>query len=695
MPSRASTFISDLLRRRYYWLLALLLSLAVWACVALAMQPLREAGGGYVTYPYGLTTPLENRALDTLFQLRDALHPELRARGLSEPITLIEIDEPSIRASNVRLQRWPRDWYARLLERANEGGARVVGLDIYLSEQGGTTEEDKRADRALADAIYNTENIVIAQKLAAGGVPAIVPLANFDDEEHTPAFAANATAVGFVDFPEDSDNFVRAVQLFHQDAGAQQAQYSFGAALAQLYTGKELKNEAEGLVRLGERTLPLRNDVALQLDYRGRVPSFRHVSAGDILCDVFRQTSARDIKCDDSAKPSDDLFRDRIVIIGATNNDAPDLFLTPFYEPGALARLFDGELPRVPSRMPGIEVHANVAATMLFGQTPVRPSYSQQVLMLLLPLFFVALGVFLLRAWLSVVVIAGVAAALLVVSSWAFNSHAVVLPLASAWLGVGLLAPLGFVLRFARERAVREEQELERARIMDIFSRCVSTEVAEQLWRQRGGLNLGGESRVVTVIFTDIRNFTTLSESVTSEHVVGWLNDYFSRMQTVVAAHGGHINKFLGDGLMIVFGAPVDRGSEREARAAVLCGLEMLSEVERLNVEWEGSGRPRLAIGVGIHTGEATCGVVGAPGRLEYTLIGDTVNLASRLESATKDAGVSLIISAATAARLDDANFEMQTLGDVKVKGKTESTAVFTVARKKTAETIPVPTVTA
>jgi adenylate cyclase len=167
---------------------------------------------------------------------------------------------------------------------------------------------------------------------------------------------------------------------------------------------------------------------------------------------------------------------------------------------------------------------------------------------------------------------------------------------------------------------------------------------------------------------------------VDSEVVVTWLNEYFSRMHRVVCAYGGHINKFLGDGLMIVFGAPVARGDKLEARAAVSCGLEMLAEVERINRDWEDKGRPHIAIGVGIHTGEATCGVVGAEGRLEYTIIGDTVNLASRLESTTKEKAVPLVISDSTAALLG-VDYETEPLGDVTVKGKSLSTKVLTVRK--------------
>lgn len=668
MAARQPSFVAALLRR-HYRALAAALTLVVLFGVALLMLPLRERDGRYDKNPYGLLTALENRALDLLFQLRDARHAGERSRGLTEPITIIEIDEQAIRASQVRLQRWPRDWYARLVNRAREGGARAVGLDLYLSEkgadypdeepEGAPPDRDRAADLALADAIYNTENIVLAQKLEAGGVPAIYP---------HPLFAEGATAVGFVDFPHDGDQAVRAAQPVITQPG-REPQLSFAAALAQLYAGEPLEPDGEASVRLGARRLPLRNDGTIQIDFRGRTPAFRRVSAADLLFNEGAELPA-------------DLFRDRVVIIGAANNDAPDLFLTPFYEPFALARLFDPELPAVPARMPGVEVHANVAATLLFGRALWRPTYFWQVAFVAAGLTLVALAAFALRPLFGILLVVVTAVTLLAVSAWAFDTRGLILPLASAWAGVAALAPLGFLLRQARERALREEKEAERAEIMDIFSRCVSPEVAEELWQRRDRVELGGETRVVTVIFTDIRNFTTLTEAArSSKEVVAWLNDYFSRMQDVVVAHGGHINKYIGDGLMIVFGAPVDRGAQAEARAAVECGLRMLEEVENLNREWEGTGRPVIAIGVGVHTGEATCGVIGSHGRLEYSLIGDTVNLAARLEGTTKEAGVSMVVSHATAALLGAA-YEAAPLGDVQVKGKTVSTAVYTVCRR-------------
>lgn len=662
-----SSFVTYLLSR-WYWALAVGLTCVIWAALGLAMRPSKDADGYFATHPYGLMTGLENRAIDLLFQLRDVRQPGLRARGLSEPITIIEIDEAAIKASSVRLQKWPRDLYARLVDRASAGGASVIGLDILLSEEGGASAEDRIADQKLAKSIKDAGNVVIAMKTAAGGFEEIIPL---------PMFASDAYATGFVDLPLDQDGFVRSSQLFQPRPG-QDTKISFATRLAE---GFLAANAAEGVappylkpenissVRLGDRVIPLRNDGNLQVDFRGRSPAFRRISAADILFNTH-------------ARIPDDLFKNRIVLIGASNIDAPDLFPTPFYEPMALPRLFDRNLNNIPKRTPGVEFHANAAATILFGNTLMHPRYSWQIFAVLLVLVLTALSVCWLRPlWglLSVILIAVLA---LVISSWAFDARGLIMPLASAWLGMAILTPAGLGLRFAHERLLRSQTEAERAQVMDIFSRFVSEEVAEEMWKQRGHLSLAGEKRIVTVIFTDIRNFTTLSEPVSSEIVVQWLNDYFGRMHKIVESFGGHINKYLGDGLMIVFGAPVDRGDQKEAINAVECGLAMLEEVESMNEAWKGMDRPIIKIGCGVHTGEATCGVVGGERRLEYTLIGDTVNLASRLESTTKEFAVSILISESTARLLDD-RYELRPLGEVKVKGKTINTPVYTVTRRK------------
>ena len=654
--------VTPYLLRRWYWVLTILLTLLLWGGMALAMRPIKDDKGAFSKYPYGLMTSLEQSGLDVLFQLRDVLHPEMRERGLNEPITLVEVDEASIRESNIRLQKWPRSYYARLIDRATAGGASVIGLDVYLSEEGGLSEFDKADDQKILDSLTNA-NVVLVKKLPLGGSEAIDPL---------PVFAEQASAIGFADLPHDDDGFVRTAQLFNY---RQLDDFSFGSALAQIHTEQPLQPvSGEDKVTMGPRVISLRPDTNINIDFRGRTPGFRRVSAREIL--FHDQDGISDEK----------YFRNRIVLIGATNNDAPDLFQTPYYQPGliatTLAKILGRPIETAPRLMPGIEVHANIVASMVFGNYLRRLSYGARIAILFLVIALTSLAVLWLRPLFGATLVVCVAVGMLAAATWFFFNKGIILPLAATEGGVLVVSLSGFLLRYAHEKAVRDASEAERAAIMDIFSKCVSPEVADTLWQQRGDLTIAGERRIVTLIFTDIRGFTTLSESVDSATVVEWLNEYFSRMHRIVCSYGGHINKFIGDGLMIVFGAPVDRGHKLEARAAVACGLEMLAEVERINADWKGTDRPQIAIGVGVHTGEATCGVVGAEGRLEYTIIGDTVNLSARLESTTKEKGVPILISNSTATLLG-VDYEAQPLGDVKVKGKNQSTEVFTV-RKST-----------
>ncbi len=202
-PKRKKSFASIALSR-WYWALGISLACLVWAGLALALHPRKDADGTYASSPYGLSTGLENKALDLLFQLRDVRRTDRRTRGASEPITIIEIDERAIKASGVRLPKWRRDWYARLIERANESGASVIGLDMLLSEEGGASAEDKAYDQQLSKAMADAGNVVIGNKLAAGGFQAITPLPQFSNAAYT---------VGFFDVPLDSDGFVRSSQL--------------------------------------------------------------------------------------------------------------------------------------------------------------------------------------------------------------------------------------------------------------------------------------------------------------------------------------------------------------------------------------------------------------------------------------------------------------------------------------------------
>ena len=681
---------SEALRTRWYWLFAFLLILLVWLLLVLALNPAIHPGGTVISQPYGLATDIENRALDLLFQLRDARRPELRDRGRGEPIVIIGIDEETLRHVSERRYNWPRSNYARLIDRASLGGATAIGLDVLLAGSSGPSAEARREDDELAQSIKQAGNVVLGEQSAGVHTPPVKP---------EPMFANVALATGFIDIIPDSDGFVRSARIRHFIGGEDWA-LSFAAHLVETHrTARIIDREiaarkiqgidpgrareravevamreapltepTRSILRCGDRLLPLRPDGRLQLDFRTRSPAFRYISAWKVLAPEAGNSTAA-------------LFKDRIVLISHTAIADQDFYPTPLFEPHPLTRLFDRTQSAGPIGALGVEIHATAIATMIDGNPPGRPGLPWQASFMIALMLLSGLGLFRLQPWPGMFIALLAAAGALAVSAWAFEARATVLPLSTAWIGLAVQTPLALALRHARERAFREETERQRAQMMDIFSRCVSPEVAETLWRKRDQVSLAGERRLVTIIFTDVRNFTPLTEGSTSEEVVEWLSDYFTRMNAIVTSRGGHISKFIGDGLMIVFGAPLAGTAEDEARAGVECGVAMLDEVEQINRDWHGTARPQLQIGVGIHTGEATCGVVGSSQRLEYTIIGDTVNVASRLESKTKDLGVPLLLSAAT-ARLVESVIPLRSLGETDIKGKSVRIEVLTVDRE-------------
>lgn len=215
-----------------------------------------------------------------------------------------------------------------------------------------------------------------------------------------------------------------------------------------------------------------------------------------------------------------------------------------------------------------------------------------------------------------------------------------------------------------------ENHQQEEMRVKDLLGRYVSHQVAKQILDQ-GGINVGGERRQITIIFADIRGFTTVAEQLAPERVVTLLNDYLAAMTDVVFKYDGTVDKFLGDGLMAMFGAPL--GHSDDVRRALACAKEMQTAFNQLRQKWCTEGLPDLRQGIGINTGEAVVGSVGSARRLDYTAIGDAVNTAQRLQGLA--AGGQILISANTFSHLD--NEPAESLGAMNVKGKREAVNVF------------------
>jgi adenylate cyclase len=273
-----------------------------------------------------------------------------------------------------------------------------------------------------------------------------------------------------------------------------------------------------------------------------------------------------------------------------------------------------------------------------------------------------------LNAWLTAVVALLAAAALVWLAVIVFSSG----------LWISITTPvLAIILAFVGDLAWKYFVEgRDKRLIKKMFSRYVSKDVFDQLVANPSLAALGGARRHMTVLFSDIRGFTSLSEKGTPEDVVAQLNQLFTRMVAVVFEHRGTVDKFVGDMIMALYGAPLD--DQDHADHAVTTALAMIRTLQEMNREWQSQGKPTLDIGIGINTGDMVAGNIGSDTIMSYTVIGDAVNLGARLESLNKDYGTRIIISEFTRAQLRG-QYDIHPLGEVVVKGKTKPVAIFEV----------------
>lgn len=542
---------------------------------------------------------------------------------LPEPgrIALVAIDEPSLEA----LGRWPvpRRVYASVLDGLLTAGAAVVGVDVTFP-QAQTPDDDAALARALA---AHPARVVLAATLEPAphgqGAALILP--------HAP-FRRLADA-GLVNFDFDADGAIHALVPFRPavdpaDPRRLAPMPSFDWLLAR---------------RLGA-PLPEPAPERLGIRFLGPPGTFESVPFAMVA---------------EAAERGDLAFLRRFagqaVLIGATSLRLQDQYPTPFADAGAF-----GSAERY---MPGVEIHANALQTLLDG----KPLTGFPRPVALAGLLAWCLGAALLLSRLTPVAgalaLAGATLGLLGASLAAFA-------LAQKHVDFVVPALAGAGLYAASAAAHFGRAERQRRRIRRTFERYVSPEIVETiLKRPDAAPALGGEERVVSVLFSDVRAFTTLSEQLAPAEVVAFLNAYLTEMAEVILAEGGCIDKYIGDAILAVWGNVVPLSPEEAAKRAVRTGLAMQARVEAKQAEWRSRGFPPVAIGVGINTGPAIVGNIGSPRKMEFGVIGDTINVASRLEGLTKDYGGALLVSGATWALVQDA-FEGEELGEVKVKGR-------------------------
>jgi adenylate cyclase len=549
-----------------------------------------------------------------LFDIFSTLAPP---RPPDAGVVIVAIDEPSLSEIGQRWP-WPRDLHARLIDKLRGAGAKVIGLDIIFAEPSSEDSDRRLATSLGPDVVLAADDVTtpLDQGIQTTRVNPIEP------------FLEAGAHPGVTSVDLDGDAYLRRMPSFPD---------SFAEKALEL-SGQSVEPAPAGAL----------------IQYFGPARTYPTVSYYQALDPQEFLPPGR--------------FKDKIVFVGlslkaATSPDsgAPDAFATPY------TLLSEGLTA-------GVEAQATILDNLkhrLFAMPVPRPAMAA----LMAAVAFLAALVCRNGVSRRTGLIAVLTLALIVVGAWALLRYGRVwappaLPVAAA-LGV-FGARLG--LDYARERQMRHA-------VSEAFSRYLSPDLVAQLARNPSALKLGGERRNLSILFCDVRGFTTLSETLKDEpeRLTGLINRLLDPLSEAVLVEKGTIDKYMGDCVMAFWNAPLP--SPDHPLRAVRAAMHMLEAVGRLNAtlrEEEGDRAPVFAIGVGINTGDCIVGNVGSRWRYDYSVLGDTVNLASRLESLSKEYGVSLILGPGTAEAVRD-HYILIELDRIAVRGRATESAIFTV----------------
>ena len=603
------------------------------------------------------------------------------AGNASKDIVIIEINESSMDALEPVFGRWPwpRMVHAGVIDFVARAGAKVITYDVlFLDEDrrgafpvGDRVMSGAESDALLVESVGRAGNVILAANVTFEGlesdtgpaapappIPGITyePGPGFPQRPHLALpiepLANVSAGVGHTLAPLDADGTSRRIFPFLQAQGRMIPWLGLSAALFATSRTPDEVVATNDVLRIGNSQLALEPSGHTILRQHGPyaspdgVRTYTSVPFFDVLRSEEQWHAGQPTTIDPA------IFRDKLVFVGLTALTGNDIRVSPFGGPP----------------MPGVQLHAAAADDVVSGRTVRRVSPAMDAA--------VTGAATLTAGVIAVVWPVGVALAVLVPAAallvWALTAAvgdglwiAVVTPV----FGLALATFAGTVWQYVVEGRQKRQMKT-------LFGRYVSPDVFAHLVANPDVAQLGGQRREMSVLFSDIRGFTTAAERLSPEEVVAQLNEYFSAMVEVLFRHQGTLDKFVGDMVMGLFGAPV--ADPRHADHAVAAAVDMVTTLEGLNTAWEARGMPRMEIGIGVNSGEMIAGNIGASSIMSYTVIGDAVNLGARLESLNKEYGTKILISEATRARLTSP-VSTREIGSVTVKGKTTAVLVHAV----------------
>ena len=583
-----------------------------------------------------LLLPLENRLSDHLARLHaQTLQPD-------PDIVIVDIDEYSLARMNEQAGQWPwpRAIHGELIEGMRKQGPRAIVFDILFAEQDRYRPESDAYFNEVVRATPNVYFPIIRQGAEddAQGIP-LARYAAAIGIEPTPAATPDAKVALLLPYAIDAASWRVGTINFLADADGVGRRYA-------LYTpahGWRIPSLAARVAADLGFSLPPREQIVL--GWRGRAVAHTRIAYADLYEDFGRSEPRRD--------PAE--LKDKIVIIGTTASGLHDVRATP-----------------VSSLHPAVDIIATAISNLKNGDF-MRPAAAASGPLLTLALIAGLLAAFhtrrnTLQTGLFLVAATGGLYGAGYAAVAGRYLLPVLTPLAFAWLYYFAAA----LYEYLRERRAREQT-------VRVFNRFLDPRVVQSLVDQGETVDsLSGQARTITVLFSDIRGFTTLSETRSPGEIVSLLNRYFSRQVEVIFRHGGTLDKFIGDAIMAFWGAPGE--DPDHARHAVAAALDMVDQLNQFKQELGAVG-DTFDIGIGIHTGPAVVGFIGSERRQDYTAIGDTVNLASRIEGQTK--GIARILVSANTVQACAGTFDFVDHGSYKVKGRAQAVRLFEPLRQQ------------
>lgn len=645
-------------------------NIAVSLCLMLLMIFLQFVPVSQISYAI-------NRADGLIYDIRLKTMLASRQQKLAEVI-IVDIDEATMEQIG---WPWPRKKLALLVTNLSDAGTVVIAFDVLFAEpernparevaqelqsQQATNIDLQQlipqmdGDLAFASSLDQTDVLLgfLLQSdpnVKRGQLPNNAITANRDITPELSAlnYQGHVTSLpqlhqasagaGFINSSPDNDGFLRRSALVSRYQDKLYSSLSLEAA--RLYALAEnvevdIQPAAQHFnikgLKIGNQLIPTDAEGRVLIPYRGPQRSFPYVSALDILSNNFDST----------------LFEGAVVFVGTSAVGLVDLRATP-----------------MGVQFPGVEVHANVFEGLLTPEIlHYRPDFWQA--MVLLYLLVAGIGLALLLPlmgplWMAMAAM-GTLALTLVANFWLWSNAQMALPLASSILLVLLITSYNIAHGFFAESQKRQQ-------IKSIFNQYVPPAHIDKMLESPDEVSMDGERKELTVLFSDIRSFTNISEKLSANELKQLLNRYFNPITECIFKHNGTIDKYVGDMVMAFWGAPLD--DEMHAQQAVETALEMLRLTEKLRLEFLQQGLPEIRIGIGLNTGDMNVGDMGSSYRRAYTVLGDAVNLGSRLEGLTKFYGVECLVTEQTKNQCQDIHFKL--IDKVKVKGKTEAVSIF------------------